>query len=113
MMAQWNQPHQAPRQDQYARPDLLPQPQPTEGVPFAIAAFVCGLASCLLCSPMSVLAIIFGGIGMSRSRPGQAGRGFAVAGFILGLIGFALGVLMGILLLMSMQAQHAQPSPPE
>lgn len=46
----------------------------------------------------SVLAIIFGNIGMSRADAGIAtNRGAAKAGFILGIIGLVLGLILLII----------------
>lgn len=43
----------------------------------------------------SVLAIIFGLIGMRQTRErDQAGRGMAIAGFILGIIGAAIALII-------------------
>ena len=47
----------------------------------------------------SVLAIIFGNIGMSRADAGIAtNRGAAKAGFILGIIGLVLGLILFIII---------------
>lgn len=55
------------------------------------AALVLGIVG-IACLPIiSVLAIIFGNIGMKRAATGQANNGgMAKAGFILGIIGLAL-----------------------
>lgn len=52
----------------------------------AIASLVCGL---LLCIPLcSLLAIIFGIIGIKKTGPGKRrGQGMAIAGLVLGCVG--------------------------
>lgn len=47
----------------------------------------------------SLLAVVFGGIGLNRanSNPEVGGRGKAIAGLVLGLIGLALLVLVAAL----------------
>lgn len=65
----------------------VPQPQGTPGL--AVAALICGLLGWvpfwigfILC----LLAITFGGIVLSQTRPGQPGRGLAITGLVFGLI---------------------------
>lgn len=61
----------------------------------AIASFICGL---LFCIPFaSLLAIIFGAIGIRRTRDENVGgRGFAIAGLVLGSASLAFMVIFGI-----------------
>jgi len=56
---------------------------------FGLAAYVCGIIG-LFIFPfiLSTLAIIFGAIGMSRHQK------FAVAGLVLGMVGWALMLFM-------------------
>jgi predicted Zn finger-like uncharacterized protein/prepilin-type processing-associated H-X9-DG protein len=77
----------------HATPEISPPPLPSiaYGVPgmqpktsgMAIASLVCGI---LFCVPFcSLLAIIFGIIGITQTKPGMAkGRGLAIAGTVLG-----------------------------
>jgi prepilin-type processing-associated H-X9-DG protein len=56
----------------------------------AIAAFICGLASFCLSALAGIPALILGVISLgdiSRSRPRMGGRGLAIAGIILGVVG--------------------------
>lgn len=62
----------------------------------AVAGFVCsilGLAAIasltffLLGALLSLAGIIFSSIGLSQTRKGQLGKGFAIAGLILGIFG--------------------------
>lgn len=75
--------------------------QPGNGL--AVAALVLGITSIifswlgLLTLAQVVLAITFGGLGVAKAnRQGASGRGPAVAGIILGSIGFALYFVIGL-----------------
>ncbi|GAB4027168.1 hypothetical protein GCM10028773_57800 [Spirosoma koreense] len=62
-------------------------PGQTSGL--AIAALVCGILSFFLLGiVLGPLAIIFGGVALSKIRkePGLKGRGMAVAGLVLGIV---------------------------
>lgn len=50
---------------------------------------------CLVLVP-SILAVVFGGIGMNRAKqdPAIGGRGRAIAGLVLGSVSFAIVVLL-------------------
>jgi hypothetical protein len=71
-----------------------PTPTPTQTQSrgtngFAIAALVLGLVG------GSVLAIIFGAIGMKQCRErGQDGRGLAIAGLVLGIVGTVFWIIV-------------------
>jgi len=55
----------------------------------AVASFVLSLVLC------NVLAIIFGHIALNQiARTGEAGRGLALAGLIIGYISLGIGVLI-------------------
>ena len=71
------QPHQVAYQG-------APRPVETNGM--AVAALVLGIVGLLL-PILSVLALIFGGIGMSKANQGASGKGMAVAGLVLGILG--------------------------
>lgn len=63
----------------------------------AIASLVCGVASLMLCMCFvpSLAAIILGVIGLSETRrTGQAGRGLAIGGLVLGGVTMILGLLL-------------------
>jgi hypothetical protein len=63
-----------------------------------IAALVMGIVGFLV-GPASILAIVFGRIGLNRvARHEATNRGVAQAGFILGLVTLALWIL-GLILL--------------
>jgi hypothetical protein len=68
---------------------------------FSILSFGFGIIG-ILAVPIlfGILAIIFGAIGLSRTKNGaRRGRGFAIAGFVLGLlVFFLLFLLFGLLL---------------
>ncbi|MFG3340237.1 DUF4190 domain-containing protein [Glycomyces sp. NPDC048151] len=61
-------------------------PRPTNGM--AIAAMVVGIVG--VCSPLGILALIFGNIAKRQIREtGEQGDGMATAGVVLGWIGVA------------------------
>jgi Domain of unknown function (DUF4190) len=64
---------------------------------FAIASLVLGLV--WICGVGSVLAIIFGAIGLSETKPphGKSGRGAAIAGLVIGIVGVLATVVTLIL----------------
>lgn len=63
-----------------------------------VAALVLGVVAVLI-GPCSILAVIFGRIGLNRVARGEAtNRGVAQAGFVLGLVTLALWIL-GLILL--------------
>src|ERR1051326_5613116 len=62
---------------------------PPRSSPLPITSFVCG---CLLCIPIipGLIASIFGVIGIKQTQsPHVGGKGFAIAGLILGLVNLA------------------------
>jgi uncharacterized membrane protein YvbJ len=61
----------------------------------AVAALVMGIVSFLLFGPLAILAIIFGAIGISQaSKPNVKGKGMAVTGLILGIVGGGFWIIM-------------------
>jgi len=75
-------------------------PQPTQqGNGLAIAGFVCGLVGLLILNIiLGPLALIFGGIGLSRANKGAPHRGLAIGAFVLGAIDVILFfILLAIL----------------
>ncbi|MFN2562011.1 MAG: DUF4190 domain-containing protein [Jatrophihabitans sp.] len=53
----------------------------------AIASLVCGIVGLLVFAIiLGPLAIIFGGVGLSRAKAGAGHRGMAIAGMVLGII---------------------------
>ena len=62
----------------------------------AIASFVCGLVGPLTCGIASILALVFGlfaGAKIRQSRGCLAGRGFAIAGVVLGILGLLVSIV--------------------
>ena len=53
-------------------------------------ALIASLSFFLLGSLLSLLGVIFSGIGLRQTIKGQQGKGFAIAGLILGIIGTIL-----------------------
>lgn len=70
---------------------------PTGRNGLAVASLVLGILSIPLCFVFlpAVLAVVFGGIALGQisSNPGQAGRGQAIAGLVLGAISVGFVVL--------------------
>ena len=87
----------APRYGQYA---AQPQTGATNG--FAIAALILGIIGItfvlnILLIP-SILAIIFGAVGLGKAKKTGTGRGMSIAGLVLGIISLAI-VIIGIAIL--------------
>jgi hypothetical protein len=82
-------------------PDEKPR---TDGM--SIAAMVCGIVGVLIPGSgiiLSILAIIFGGIGMGRTSRNTElkGKGMAITGLVLGIVGVLLTVLVLVVLSLS------------
>lgn len=81
------QPPYGPPQPGYGAPQ---EPVKTDGV--SIASFVLSLLCCT-----GLIGLILGFVGLSRTKNGQRkGRGFAIAGVVLGAIGVLAGIGFGI-----------------
>lgn len=80
----------------------LPEnPAKTDGM--SIAAMVCGILCYFVPYVgiiLAILAIVFGGIGMRRTRnnPELKGKGMAIAGLVLGILGILFVVLAAAIL---------------
>lgn len=91
----------APPPDPYGR-------QPYEGIRrtegTAIASLVLGIAGFIVCPLIcSVLAIVFGTQAKNKIRqdPSLQGEGMAQAGFVLGIIGLAVGVILLLIVILA------------
>lgn len=74
-------------------PSAYPPQKGTNG--FAVASLVLGIVWCYFIG--SILAVIFGHVAISQiGRDGGQGKGLAIAGLVLGYIGIAAAVLVGI-----------------
>ena len=88
----------APMYQQYQRPVAPPQ----EGNGLAVAALVLGITSILFCwlglltLVQVVLALTFGGMGISRANRGASGKGLAIAGLVLGCVGLVVYFFVGL-----------------
>jgi hypothetical protein len=93
----------APPPGQYSYPTYY-TPAARRTSPVAIAALVCGLVQFFLGLfalnfLLAIPAIICGGIGMRQTRQrGEGGRGLAIAGLVLGILGIVWNVLYVVLL---------------
>ncbi len=66
----------------------------------ALAAYYCGVFSLIPClwGTLSILAIVFGFLGLKRSKmyPDSKGKGHSIAGIVLGSITILLGLASAI-----------------
>lgn len=82
----------------YQQPVVASQP----GNGLAVASLVLGITSILfswlglLTLVQVVLAMTFGGIGISRANQGASGKGLAIAGLILGCVGLVIYFFVGL-----------------
>jgi uncharacterized Tic20 family protein len=61
----------------------------------AIAGLVCGLVGLIFFSViLGPLAVIFGGVGLSRAKRGSGHRGMSIAAIVLGVIDILLFVIL-------------------
>lgn len=108
-------PGRPPQAYQYRQPPFGAQAQ-TNGM--AIAALICGVCQIFFLFFTGVPAIVLGHMARKQIRQtGEAGDGMALAGMILGYVGVALSVLLGIfIVIVVVAAIHAghriNPSPP-
>lgn len=112
--ASYPYPAQPPQPYGYPQPGYYGYPvapvQQTDNV--SIAAMVTGIAGVTMVPLFaSIAALILGVLGLNRTREnGTAGRGFAIAGIVLGIVGImfaVLGVLLIIWLITSVDYRHA------
>lgn len=83
------------QQQQPAYPPNPGYPQPPQGNGLATAGMVCGIIGLLIANfILGPLAIIFGGIGLSRANKGAPKRGQALAGVILGILDIVVYVII-------------------
>ena len=81
------------------KPNYVPNQPPKRHSGFAIASFVCGLLSLVLCCtgilgiPAGALSILFA---VLSKRKGEALSGMSIAGIVTSAIGILLGVLATI-----------------
>ena len=85
-----------PQQPYGAPPGYGGYPQPAKtSNGLAIAGLVCGIVGVLIFAIiLGPLAIIFGGVGMSRANKGASGKGMAIAAVVLGIIDIVLWVIV-------------------
>ena len=75
----------------YPQPYGYPKPGNTTG--FAIAALVCSLVCILLAFIGPLLGIVFGIVGLRHTTErGESGRGWAIAGIVIGSLVLLLDV---------------------
>lgn len=92
-----------------SQPDGLPAaPPPMPGAPvgvpkrsngFAVASLVLGILTLVMFFAvwipilMGILAVVFGGIGISRANKGAGQKGLAIAGLVCGAVGMLAAIL--------------------
>jgi len=80
------------RQLKKNKPNKINAPTRTDG--FAIAGFVCSLVSLFILGiPLGILGVIFSAVGMGRVNNSEGklkGRGMAIAGLVIGIVGLAV-----------------------
>jgi hypothetical protein len=75
-------------------PGGYPGGQPQQGNGLAIAGLVCGIVGIFVLNIiLGPLALIFGGIGLSRANKGAKFKGMAIAAIILGAIDVILFIV--------------------
>lgn len=99
----------------YQEPGGYPgQPMPGKTNGMAISSLVCGVAQFLLWFFIlvpgfvaAVLALIFGVVGLGQiKRRGEGGRGMAIAGIVLGVLGVLSGIAWIIIFLAGTRHFH-------
>lgn len=76
-----------------SQPSTTVQRQGSNGL--AIAGLVCGLVGLLFFSVvLGPLAVIFGGVGLSKANKGAGHRGMSIAAIVLGIVDIALFVVL-------------------
>jgi Domain of unknown function (DUF4190)/GYF domain 2 len=80
---------------------ITPLPPAPSTSQMAVWAMVLGIIGVLCCQILSPVAIVLGAVSLSqlKSHPEMTGRGFAIAGIVLGVLSLLM-VLAAILLLM-------------
>jgi len=83
-------------------------PQATRTNPLAIAALICGIVQFAKVPLLDVVAVILGHKALRQIRQtGEDGYGLAKAGLILGYIGIALDVVVGVVLILLLTRHSA------
>ena len=72
-----------------------PAPTAQQGNGLAIAGLVCGLVGLLVFSViLGPLAIILGGVGISKANRGAPHKGMAIAAVVLGIIDLVVAIIL-------------------
>ncbi len=68
---------------------------PGSGIPPTVRTNTMSIMSLIFAFVISVLGVVFGHVALSQiRRTGEEGRGFAIAGLVIGYIGVAVGVVL-------------------
>jgi hypothetical protein len=100
---------------QYPPPGQPAQPayqmQATQSNGWGLASLICGILSFCTFGTTGILAVIFGFLGMRRSKTTNSGKGISVVGLILGLltiVGWIIFLLVGGLAMLGL-AKASEP----
>jgi len=101
---------QFPPPGQPAQPAYQMQPSQSNG--WGLASLICGLLSFCTGGVAGILAIIFGFVGISKSKKTNSGKGMSIAGLLLGLLsmaGWVIFLLVGGLAILGL-AKASEPA---
>ena len=76
----------------------------------AIVALILGIAGIVFCQPTAVAALIVGKMelnSIARGETPKQGRGFAMAGYVMGIVGTAIGIIAIIASIIAIPAMLA------
>ena len=76
----------------------------------AIVALILGIVGIVFCQPTAIAALIVGKMelnSIARGETPEQGRGFAMAGYIMGIIGTAIGIIAVIAAIIAIPAMLA------
>jgi len=86
--------------------------QPAQSNGWGLASLICGLLSFCTGGATGILAIIFGFLGISKSKKTNSGKGMSIIGLVLGLltiIGWVIFLLVGGLAILGI-AKASEPA---
>jgi hypothetical protein len=106
--------HMTTNQPDYGFTSTSEPPQQRQGNGLSIAGLVLGIISLpgivltVIDIPIAILAIIFGGVGLSKSKRTGTGKGMATAGLIMGILGLILAVVLFVWVAGEMNKEHGR-----
>lgn len=85
-------------------PIVMAAPTAPANNPLAVWSLVLGIASFVCCCGLAApVAIVLGAVALSqiKNNPGQGGKGFAIAGLILGCVALLFSIIVGLIAVLS------------